>query len=44
MNRYRIGGIPGTRVDIVGNVINLVSVRWVVDFLVSLSDLMQSSD
>lgn len=31
---YRISGIPGTRVDIVQNVINLVSVHWVIDYLV----------
>lgn len=31
---YKIEGVPGTRIDIVNNVINLVSVRWIADFLV----------
>ena len=31
---YKISGIPGTRVDIVRNVINLVSVHWTADYLV----------
>jgi linoleate 10R-lipoxygenase len=30
---YKIGGIPGTRVDIVRNVINLMSVHWTADYL-----------
>ncbi|EKM48647.1 uncharacterized protein PHACADRAFT_214715 [Phanerochaete carnosa HHB-10118-sp] len=34
---YNIDGIPGTRVDIVGNVINLIAVRWVSDYLVGFS-------
>ena len=32
---YTIPGVPGTRVDIVRNVINLVSVHWVAYYLVS---------
>ena len=32
----RIDGIPGTRIDIVRNVINLVPVHWIIDFLVSI--------
>ena len=31
---YSIQNIPGKRVDIVGNVINLVAVRWVADYVV----------
>ena len=33
---YKISGIPGTRVDIVRNVINLVSVHWTADYLVRI--------
>ena len=33
---YTIPNVPGTRVDIVRNVINLVSVHWVADYLVSV--------
>ena len=31
---YTISGIPGRRVDIVRNVINLLAVHWVSDYLV----------
>lgn len=33
---YKIQGVPGTRVDIVRNVINLVSVHWVADWLIGI--------
>lgn len=33
---YQFNGIPGTRVDIVQNVINLVAIRWVSNYLVNL--------
>ncbi|KAK7695141.1 hypothetical protein QCA50_002331 [Cerrena zonata] len=32
-NSYKISGIPGTRVDIVRNVINLAAVHWASDWL-----------
>lgn len=32
---YTLHGISGTRIDIVGNVINLLTVRWAADYLVS---------
>ncbi|KAI0081382.1 heme peroxidase [Panus rudis PR-1116 ss-1] len=35
-NSYTIDGVPGTRVDIVRNVINLVSVHWVADYLAGI--------
>ena len=31
---YTLSGIPGKRIDIVGNVINLVPVYWVSEFIV----------
>ncbi len=31
---YNIAGLAGSRIDIVGNVINLVPVYWVSEFLV----------
>lgn len=33
---YKIDGVPGTRVDIIRNVVNLLSVHWVADYLVRL--------
>ena len=36
-NSYTIDGVPGTRVDIVRNVINLVSVHWVADYLFGIN-------
>lgn len=33
---YVLDGIPGTRVDIVRNVINLVSVHWAASYLVGI--------
>lgn len=33
-NSYKLQGSPGTRIDIVRNVINLISVHWVADYLV----------
>ncbi|KAH8099451.1 heme peroxidase [Cristinia sonorae] len=35
-NSYKISGVPGTRVDIVRNVINLVSVHWAADYLIGI--------
>lgn len=32
---YTLHGVSGTRIDIVGNVINLLTVRWAADYLVS---------
>lgn len=37
---YKIPGVPGTRVDIVRNVVNLVSVHWVADYLVRCCGLL----
>lgn len=37
---YTIDGIPGKRVDIVGSVINLATVRWAADYLVSVSSFL----
>ena len=31
---YTVSGLPGKRVDIVRNVINLLAVHWVSDYLV----------
>ena len=31
---YKMKGAPGTRVDVVRNVVNLVAVHWVTDYLV----------
>ena len=31
---YKVDGIPGTRVDIISNVLNLLTVRWAADYLV----------
>ena len=36
-NSYKPGGVAGSRLDIVGNVINLTPVYWVSQFLVRLS-------
>lgn len=33
-NSFKIDGIPGTRVDIVSNVLNLLTVGWVSDYMV----------
>ena len=33
-NSYTVHGISGTRVDIVNNVLNLLTVRWAADYLV----------
>lgn len=33
-NSYTLGSLPGRRIDIVGNVTNLLGVRWVADYLV----------
>ena len=33
---YKLDGLPGTRVDIVRNVINLASVHWAADFLTGI--------
>ena len=33
---YQIDGVPGTRVDIVRNVINITSVHWAADYLIGL--------
>ncbi|TCD62866.1 hypothetical protein EIP91_006272 [Steccherinum ochraceum] len=35
-NSYKISGVAGTRVDIVRNVINLVSVHWAADYLIGI--------
>ena len=34
---YKISGVPGTRVDIVRNVVNLIAVHWTSDYLVCRS-------
>ena len=37
---YKMKGAPGIRVDVVRNVVNLVAVHWVTDYLVrSVSSL-----
>ena len=33
---YQLDGVPGTRVDIICNVVNMVAVHWVADYLVNL--------
>lgn len=33
---YTIDGIPGTRIDIVRNVINIAAVRWAADYLIGI--------
>lgn len=34
---FTLDGLPGKRVDVVGNVINLVPVYWVSEFVVSMT-------
>ena len=35
-NSYQLDGVSGTRVDIIRNVVNMVAVHWVADYLVNL--------